>query len=152
MSAMTDALQRVLAAEHAAVWTFGSLGAATSMSATPVLFERVSAAWTAHRDLRDDLVERLLDAGEAPVGSQAAYAVPEPLARPQDVEAAAARVERVCAGAWAFLVANCTGGTRRWAAGVLAELAVSGVALGGELEPFPGAMDVWPGDWPGSRA
>lgn len=142
MSTMTDALQRVLAAEHAAVWTFGSLGAATSMSATPVLFERVSGAWTAHRDLRDGLVERLLSAGEAPVGSQAAYAVPEPLARPADVETAAARVERVCADAWSFLVASSTGSTRRWAGATLLDLAVSAVGFGAEPEPLPGAADV----------
>ena len=142
MSTMTDALQRVLAAEHAAVWTFGSLGAATSMSATPVLFERVSAAWAAHRDRRDDLVERLLAAGEAPVGSQAAYAVPEPLARPEDVEAAAARVERVCADAWSFLVASSTGSTRRRAGATLLESAVSAVGFGAEPEPLPGAADV----------
>lgn len=142
MSAATDALQRVLAAEHAAVWTFGSLGAATSMSATPVLFERVSEAWTAHRERRDRLAELLLEAGEAPVGSQAAYAVPEPLARPEDVEAAAARVEQVAAGAWSFLVASSTGGTRRWAGTVLVDLAVSAVGFGAEPEPLPGAGDV----------
>lgn len=138
----TDALQRVLAAEHAAVWTFGSLGAATSMSATPVLFELVGDAWSAHRERRDRLAELLLAQGVDPVGSQAAYAVPEPLARPADVGAAAARVEQVCAEAWSFLVASSTGGTRRWAGGVLVELALSGVAFGAAPEALPGAGDA----------
>lgn len=142
MSTSPDALQRVLAAEHAAVWTFGSLGAATSMSATPLLFERVGEAWAAHRDRRDELSESLLALGAAPVGSQAAYAVPGPLPRPEDVEAAAARVERVCADAWSFLVASSTGSTRRWAGVELIALAVSAVAFGGEPEPLPGAADV----------
>lgn len=142
MSAVTDALQRVLEAEHAAVWTFGSLGAATSQSATPALFEQVGTAWAAHRARRDELAARLLDAGEAPVGSRAAYAVPEPLARPEDVAAAAARVERVCADAWSFLVAGSAGGTRRWAGGVLVAVATSAVAFGAEPEPLPGAADV----------
>lgn len=137
-----DALQRVLATQHAAVWTFGSLGAATSMSATPVLLELVGDAWTAHRARRDRLVALVLEAGAAPVGSRAAYAVPEPLARPADVETAAARVEQVSAEAWSFLVAHSTGGTRRWAGQVLTELAVSAVAFGAAAEPLPGAADV----------
>lgn len=138
----TDALQRVLAAEHAAVWTFGSLGAATSASATPALFGLVSDAWTAHRERRDRLGRMLLALDESPVGSQVAYAVPGPLDLPADVESAAARVERISAEAWAFLVASSTGSTRRWAATVLTELALSALALGSAPEPLPGAGDL----------
>lgn len=137
-----EALQRVLSAEHAAVWTLGSLGAATSMSATPVLFAQVGAAWEAHRERRDALEARLLAAGEAPVGSRAAYDVPEPLTGPEAVAAAAAAVERVCADAWSFLVASSTGSTRRWAGGLVVALATSAVALGAAPEPLPGAADV----------
>lgn len=143
MSAIvTDSLQRVLAAEHAAVWTFGSLGAATSMTATPVLFAQVTDAWEAHRQRRDRLATLLLDLDAEPAGSQAAYAVPEPLRSPADVAAAAARVERVSADAWSFLVASTTAGTRRWAGQVLTELALSAVAFGAAPEPLPGAADL----------
>ena len=128
---LADALQRVLATEHAAVWAFGSLGAATSQSATPELFARVGRAWEEHR-------------GREPVGSEAAYTVPSPIGRPDDVERAAVRVERAGTQAWAFLVASTTGGTRRWAAGVLTELAVSAVRFGAEPEPMPGAGDLLP--------
>ncbi|MEE3126212.1 MAG: ferritin-like domain-containing protein [Actinomycetota bacterium] len=139
---VADALQRVLATEHAAVWTFGSLGAATSASATPLLLARVQRAWDEHRGRRDRLHALLLDLGHEPVGSQAAYAVPSPLGRPVDVERAAARVELAGTRAWAFLVASTTSGTRRWAAGVLGELAVSAVAFGADPEPLPGAGDL----------
>ena len=88
---VADALQRVLATEHAAVWTFGSLGAATSASATPLLLAQVQRAWDEHRGRRDRLHALLLDLGHEPVGSQAAYAVPSPLGRPVDVERAAPR-------------------------------------------------------------
>lgn len=139
---LADALQRVLAGEHAAVWALGTLGAATSMSATPALFTQVSEAWEGHRDRRDRLAELVRDLGEDPVGSQAAYAVPEPLATPDDVRRAAARVELVSAEAWSFLVASSTGGTRRWATRVLTELAVSAVLLGAGPSPLPGAGDL----------
>ncbi len=140
-----DALQRALAAEHAVVWTLGSLGAATSMSRTPALFEQVTEAWEAHRERRDRLQQLIAQAGGTPVGSQAAYAVPSPLARPLDVQRAAADLEQVSTRTWAYLVASSTGGTRRWAAGVLQEVAVAAVRFGAEPEAMPGAPDLLPG-------
>jgi hypothetical protein len=140
--ATPEALQQVLATEHAAVWSFGSLGAATSMSTTPVLFEQVGTGWSTHRGLRDVLQARVLAAGEAPVGSRAAYDVPQALDRPEDVAIEAARVERACADAWTFLVASSTGSTRRWAGGVAVALATSAVRFGAAPESLPGAADV----------
>ncbi len=139
---VADALQRVLATEHAAVWVLGSLGAATSGSLTPALLERVERAWSAHRGRRDRLHSLLLDLGQEPVGSQAAYSVPTPIGRPVEVERAAADVELAGTRAWAYLVAGTTGRTRRWAAGVLVELAVSAVTFGAEPEALPGAGDL----------
>ncbi|WP_300645916.1 DUF4439 domain-containing protein [Nocardioides sp.] len=137
-----DALQRVLAFEHAAVWVLGSAGAATSMSATPELFERLSGAHESHRSRRDRLAAALLAQGAEPVQSEAAYAVPEDLSSPGTAAEAAVRVERSSATAWAFLVASSTGATRRWAAQVLTSVAVSAVGLGGDSEPLPGAGDL----------
>ncbi|MGV3563989.1 MAG: DUF4439 domain-containing protein [Nocardioides sp.] len=137
-----DALQRVLASEHAAVWVLGSVGAATSMSATPDLFERLSGAHDSHRARRDLLAAALLAQGAEPVQSEAAYVVPEDLSSPAAAAEAAVRVERSSATAWAFLVASSTGATRRWAAQVLTSVAVSAVGLGGDSEPLPGAGDL----------
>lgn len=137
-----DALQRVLASEHAAVWVLGSVGAATSMSATPDLFQRLSGAHASHRTRRDRLAAVLLAQGAEPVQSEAAYVVPEDLSSPAAAAQAAVRVERSSATAWAFLVASSTGATRRWAAQVLASVAVSAVGLGGDAEPLPGAGDL----------
>ena len=137
-----DALQRVLATEHAAVWVLGSVGAATSMSATPDLFERLSGAHESHRARRDLLAAALLAQGAEPVQSEAAYVVPEDLSSPAAAAEAAVRVERSSATAWAFLVASSTGATRRWAAQALTSVAVSAVGLGGDSEPLPGAGDL----------
>lgn len=139
-----EAVQRVLASEHAAVWILGSLGAATSMSATPALFERLTGAHEAHRARRDRLAALLLAQGVEPVQSETAYVVPEGLSSPAAVSEAAVRVERAGATAWSFLVASSTGATRRWAARVLASTAVSAVGLGGAAEPLPGAPDLLP--------
>lgn len=143
-AAEVEALQRVLSSEHAAVWVLGSLGAATSASATPDIFSRVAASYDAHRVRRDRLAERLLELDAEPVQSQAAYAVPEPIGDPSRVADAAVRVERTSAEAYAFLVASSTGATRRWAAQVLGEVAVSAVGLGAAPEPLPGASDLLP--------
>lgn len=137
-----DALQRVLASEHAAVWVLGSVGAATSMSATPELFERLTGAHESHRARRDRLAAVLLAQGVEPVQGEAAYVVPEDLSSPAAAARAAVRVERASATAWAFLVASSTGATRRWAAHVLSAVAVSAAGLGGDAEPLPGAGDL----------
>lgn len=139
-----EAVQRVLASEHAAVWVLGSLGAATSMSATPDLFERLAGAHEAHRARRDRLAALLLAQGVEPVQSETAYVVPEELSSARAVAEAAVRAERAGATAWSFLVASSTGATRRWAARVLASTAVSTVGLGGAAEPLPGAPDLLP--------
>ena len=137
-----DALQRVLASEHAAVWVLGSLGAATSMSATPDLFDRLSRAHEAHRARRDRLTALLLERGVPPVRSEVAYAVPEDLGQPARVGEAAVRAERSSSTAWSFLVASSTGATRRWAAQELTRTALTAVGLGGTPEPLPGAADL----------
>ena len=48
-----EALQKALAAEHAAVHLYGLLGAQSSKSRQPVLFARLSQAYEAHRGSRD---------------------------------------------------------------------------------------------------
>ena len=73
-------LQTALAAEHAAVYVFGVLGAQTSRSAQPILFDQLSAAYVAHRAERDRLVRAVRDLGGEPVAAEPAYQVPERLA------------------------------------------------------------------------
>ncbi len=74
-----DALQTALAAEHAAVYVCGALGAQTSQSAEPALFVAVSEAYAAHRAGRDQLVARVADLGAEPVAAEPAYELPADL-------------------------------------------------------------------------
>jgi hypothetical protein len=135
----TDALQTTLAAEHAAVYAYGVLGGRTSRSATPQLFDAVSAAYAAHRARRDHLVRELTDDGAEPVAAEPAYEVPGRLETPQQVERAALDLERSCAATYAYLVANTVDARRRWAITALNETAVRELVFRGTPETFPGA-------------
>ena len=135
----TDALQTTLAAEHAAVYVYGVLGGRTSRSATPELFDAVSAAYAAHRARRDHLVREITGLGDEPVAAEAAYDVPQPLQTPGQVERAALDLERSCAATYAYLVASTAGGRRRWAIEALNETAVRELVFRGTPETFPGA-------------
>ena len=98
-TAMTavDALQTALAAEHAAVYVYGALGARTSESASPLLFAEVADAYATHRAWRDLLVRRLADAGAQPTPAAAIYELPPPTPTAAAVARAALDLELACA-------------------------------------------------------
>ena len=138
MSPVT-ALQRALAAEHAALHVYGTLGARTSASATPTLFAEVEAGYTAHRARRDQLAALLRDRDVEPIAAQAAYELPEPLDTPGQVRAAALAVERGCSTTYAWLVGQTSGADRRWAVASLTQTAVRELTFRGSPEIFPGS-------------
>ena len=138
MSAV-DALQTALRAEHAALYVYGTLGAQTSASAQPALYDAVSAAYVAHRGRRDLLVRTVRGLGATPAASAPSYVVPRRLGTPQEVRRAALELERACAETYAWVVANTVGEHRRWAAGALNDAAVRELAFRGTPEMLPGA-------------
>ena len=138
MSPVT-ALQRALAAEHAALHVYGTLGARTSASASPTLFSDITAGYTTHRARRDQLAARLRDRGVEPVAAEPAYELPEPLDTPAQVTAAALDVERSCTATYAWLVGQTSGADRRWAVTALTQTAVRELTFRGSPEIFPGA-------------
>jgi len=133
-----DALQRALAAEHAALHVYGTLGARTSASATPTLFADITAGYNAHRARRDQLTARLRDHGAEPVAAEPAYELPAPLDNPAQVTAAALDVERSCTATYAWLVGQTSGADRQWAVTALTEAAVRELTFRGSPEIFPG--------------
>lgn len=136
---LLDALQTTLAAEHAAVYVHGVLGARTSASSSPSLFAALTDAYAAHRGRRDQLVAFVLDEGGTPVASEATYVLPAPLGTTAEVAEAALDVERSCAETYGWLVASSTGRRRRWAVQALENAAVRGLTFRGSPEIFPGA-------------
>ncbi len=133
-----EALQTALAAEHAALHVYGALGARTSLSATPALYAELVAAHDAHRDLRDQLTERIREAGAEPVAAEPAYELPAPLDTPDDVTTAALDLERTCEATYVWVVEQTSGADRRLAVSALTRTAVRALAFRGSPEIFPG--------------
>jgi hypothetical protein len=92
----TAALQEALAAEHAAVWGYGSVGAALP----PESRAQAQLAENAHRDVRDRLAKLLEDRGADPVPAEAGYTLPFPVLSPVDAAALAVALEDGVAAAW----------------------------------------------------
>ena len=137
-----EALQTALAGEHAALWVYGVLGGQTSRSATPPLFREVTAGYQAHRGRRDQLVRTIHDLGTDPVAAEVAYALPNPVATPRQVEQAALVTEQRSAATYADTVARTTGRRRELAIEALTESAVRQLGLRGGPETIPGADEL----------
>lgn len=133
-----EALQATLAGEHAALHVLGVLGAQTSQSANPTLFDAVDAAHTVHRTQRDRLVTLVRRAGADPVAAEASYLLPNDAATPARIRVAARQVEDRCADLYGQLVENSTGATRAWAITALSAVAVRTLGFGSLPDPFPG--------------
>ena len=135
----TDALQDVLANEHAALYVYGVLGARTSQSAAPDLYGLLRAAYDAHRARRDDLTGIIAADGATPVPAATAYEVPPGPGTADEVTAAALGLERACAAVYATAVANTSAERRSWAVAALNDAAVRELGFRGTPEMFPGA-------------
>ena len=92
----TAALNDALAAEHAAVWGYGVVGAALDDDARGT----AAGAETAHRDLRDRLFTLLGERKADPAPPEGAYTLPFPVLSAADAAALAVVLEDGVAGAW----------------------------------------------------
>jgi hypothetical protein len=135
---VVDALQTTLAAEHAAVFVYGALGAQTSESGAPDLYAALTAAYTAHRTRRDDLMARLHAAGAEPIAAEPGYALPADLATPAAVTTRARELEEAAAATYAYLVASTADDARGWAIEALLDAAVRGLGFGARPDRLPG--------------
>lgn len=133
-----DALQRALAAEHAAVFVVGYLGAQTSSSAQPDLFGDLTDAYLVHRSLRDDLETRVRAAGDEPVAAEVAYDLPDVGGDPTAIRSRALALERDCTATYGYLVANSPSAERRFAVDVLVATALRETTFGGSPRALPG--------------
>ena len=70
-----DALQRALAAEHAAIWAYGLAGAFLPAGSRPALAKGSEA----HTVRRDATITTLKNAGATPKAAEPGYSVPHPL-------------------------------------------------------------------------
>jgi hypothetical protein len=133
-AAAVGALQQALAAEHAAVYAYGVVGARLPVS------RRAGArsALDAHQARRDALVALVSAAGAEAVAAEPGYALPRPVRTASDAETLAVLVEERVAATYADVVASADGQIRRLAATALREAAVRAALWRDASVPFPG--------------
>jgi hypothetical protein len=137
-----DALQTTLADEHAALYTYGVLGARTSQSAAPALFDALTAGYRRHRARRDQLRLLVEDAGGEPVAAAPAYDLDATLLRAPQLQAAALDLEVASAETLLALVAQSSGTAREWALTEATWSASWQLELGGAAQAWPGAPEL----------
>src|SRR3954471_12939374 len=119
------ALGAALAAEHAAIWGYGVVGAALAAAAQA----SAASSEAAHRDVRDQ-VAALLDSRHAEVvAAQGAYALPFPVLSAVDAASLAVVLENGVAAAWVRVLDQASErDTRELAVGVLGAAEVRAVS------------------------
>lgn len=132
-----EALQAVLAAEHAAVYGYGIVGGRIREQRRA----EARAAYDAHRARRDTLVREVRDLGGEPVAASAAYALPFPVPDSAAAVRLAAELEERVAGVYSDLVRASDGERRGEAAAALREAAVRAVRWRGGSVAFPGLAE-----------
>ena len=111
-----EALNAALAAEHAAVWGYGVVGAALGPDAQ----QRASDAEAAHRNVRDQVSALLAERDADVVDAEGGYALPFPVLSEVDAAKLAVTLEDGVSGAYARLLGNAAEqATRELAVGAL---------------------------------
>jgi hypothetical protein len=129
-----EALQRALAAEHAAVYAYGVVGALAGDEAR----RDAMAAIDAHRARRDRLRVLIADRAATPVAAEPFYDLPEAVQTPEDARMLATTVEERLAAVWADVVAAVEPALREFAVLALQEAAVRAARWRGGSIPWPG--------------
>ncbi|MFF3889816.1 ferritin-like domain-containing protein [Streptomyces sp. NPDC001914] len=131
------ALQAALAAEHAAVYGYGVVGARIGTARQ----SDARSAYEAHRARRDQLTREVKDMGAEPEAASAAYMLPFPVTDTAAAIRFAAELEERVADVYSDLVRAAADDRRRMAAGALREAAVRAVRWSGESVAFPGLAE-----------
>lgn len=134
-----EALQRCLAAEHAAVYGYGVVGGVLAGIDTAGKLEAYADnCYAAHRARRDALTDHLARLGKTPVAAHAAYRLPFRVTGVPGCRSLARTIERRTAAVYAFTVSQTVNGARATAVDTLTDCAVREVAWGADPQSFPG--------------
>jgi hypothetical protein len=128
------ALQAALAAEHAAVYGYGVVGA--MLTGTEQAGARTD--WTAHLVARDTLVTMFDKLGAIPVAASPAYKLPFAVTSEKSAARLAAILENGVTRAYLGLVAVSDPALRRFAAQAMQTSATRALAWSGTTIAFPG--------------
>ena len=128
------ALQTALAAEHAAVYGYGIVGAHGGGR-----YGRAAEHdWKVHRAHRDQLIALLQQRHADPVGAKPAYVLPFDVDGPRTASRLAAHLEDGVAAAYLQLVGVTDTKLRSLGARLLRDATVRGARWGGSTAAFPG--------------
>jgi len=128
------ALQGALAAEHAAVYGYGIVGAMLGGAEQA----DAHADWTAHQFGRDALTARLTKLGATPVAASPAYELPFAVTSAKSAEKLAVTLEDGVTRAYLGLVAVSDPTLRAFAAQAMQASANRALAWSGTTVAFPG--------------
>jgi hypothetical protein len=136
-----DAFTNALAAEHAAIFGYGVVGAHLDGAARTL----ARKSETEHRNRRDSLIARLASAGATAAPARAAYALPFPVKDKASAYKLAVALEEGVAQAWAQALPVTAGGERKLALDALIACAVRATRwrelakITPSTVPFPGS-------------
>ena len=133
-AAEISALQAALAAEHAAVYGYGVVGAML----TSHLQSQARADWVAHQEARDTLQAMLVKLGATPVAASPAYQLPFAVAASASAVRLAVALEDGVVQAYLGLVAVTDRTLRSFGALAMQPPANRAVAWRGSTVAFPG--------------
>jgi hypothetical protein len=130
------ALQHALAAEQAASYGYGVVGAHLPQGSA--LQTTAGTDWVVHLKLRDELSALITARGGQPVPSAVAYALPVRVQSPAQAEELAALLEDRVAQVYLSMVALPEEGLRSFGAQQLRAAALRAEAWRGSTQAFPG--------------
>ena len=133
-AAAISALQGALAAENAAVYGYGVVGA--MLTGNPQSLAHTD--WIAHQDARDTLQQMLVKLGATPVAASPAYALPFAVTSANTAARLAATLEEGVTRAYLGLVAVSNPTLRAFAAKAMQTSANRALAWSGSTVAFPG--------------
>ena len=128
------ALQGALAAEHAAVYGYGIVGALVTGRAETL----ARADWLAHQEDRDNLEAMLVKLGATPVAASPAYQLPFPVTGEASAARLAVALEDGVTRAYLAVVAVTDRTLRSFGALAMQPPANRALAWGGSTVAFPG--------------
>jgi hypothetical protein len=133
-AAGVSALQAALAAEHAAVYGYGVVGAMTSGTARA----DARADWLVHQSARDNLESMLAKLGATPVAASPAYRLPFPVTGNASAVKLAAALEDGVTRAYLGVVAVDNPSLRAFGATAMQAAANRALAWSKTTQAFPG--------------
>ncbi len=135
-AAAIAALQQALAAEQAAAYGYGVVGA--HLAAGSATAAAADADWTAHLRAGSELTELISARGGQPVAAAVAYQLPFPVTSAATAQQLAATIEDRVAQAYLVVVALPEHGLRSFGAQQVRAAALRAQSWSGSTEAFPG--------------